>query len=74
MLLLSLAKILFLVLAITTGAIVLTKSVMLEGLRRRADAIWVKAGYAVKCTFCMMGWASLLAGGVYRPHFLQPPF
>lgn len=60
-------QILFLSLAIAVSAIWISKSPMLEALRKKADAKNRWVGYALKCAFCMCGWISLVAILIYMP-------
>jgi len=70
----ALVQFILLAFAIGVGAIVFTKSVLFESQRRALDRCWPKIGYAAKCTFCMIGWTSLVAVVVYRPLLLSQLF
>lgn len=71
---LGFTRFMFLGLAVTVGAIYISKSPMLESLRRRVDRLNRWIGYALKCSYCMSGWISLLYISIYMPLFLHSLF
>ena len=73
-LLASLLKLTFLALAISTVAIMITKSLMFENFRKKADHFEPRIGYAFKCTFCTIGWLSLFFTMIEKPPLLSRLF
>jgi len=64
-------QIIFLVPAIAVFAIYAAKSVMMESARKWIDRRNSWIGYAIKCAFCLCGWASLVLTIGYRPLLMQ---
>lgn len=61
--------------AISVFGIVITKSIMLERVRMACDRKYPGSlGYAIKCTFCTMGWTSLGLTLAYQPQLLERLF
>lgn len=66
-LLIAVLKCVFLAYAVSMFAIVISKSVLFEPLRRAVDRRFPKVGYALKCPLCMIGWTALPLVIFYRP-------
>lgn len=58
-------KLLLLALGISIWSIYVSKSPMLEGVRRWFDNQNPWMGYALKCAFCVAGWTALFLNSIY---------
>lgn len=67
----SLGRLLALALCVSIATIYVSKSPMLETVRRNVDRRNRQVGFALKCVFCVEGWSSCAFALLYRPFFLQ---